>query len=59
MVLKWAGLDEGTHARRSGMRVRAAACSGVVPGYWLWQDWFNSDEKMIGRHYSFRARTAR
>ena len=25
----------------------------VVLSYWLWQDWFNSDEKVIGRSYSF------
>ena len=25
----------------------------VVLSYWLWQNWFNSDEKVIGRSYSF------
>jgi len=25
----------------------------VVLSYWLWQDWFNSDEKVIGKSYSF------
>ena len=25
----------------------------VVLSYWLWQDWFNSDEKVIGKTYSF------
>jgi putative ABC transport system permease protein len=25
----------------------------VVISYWLWQDWFNSDEKVIGKSYSF------
>jgi predicted permease len=25
----------------------------VVISHWLWQDWFNSDEKVIGRSYNF------
>jgi predicted permease len=25
----------------------------VVLSYWLWRDWFNSDEKVIGKSYSF------
>ena len=25
----------------------------VVLSYWLWQDWFNSDEKVIGKSYFF------
>ena len=25
----------------------------VVLSYWLWQDWFNSDEKVIGKSYIF------
>ena len=25
----------------------------VVLSYWLWQDWFNSDEKVIGKTYFF------
>jgi putative ABC transport system permease protein len=25
----------------------------VVISYWLWQSWFNSDEKVIGKSYSF------
>src|SRR5918995_2161187 len=25
----------------------------VVLSYWLWQNWFNSDEKVIGKSYSF------
>lgn len=29
----------------------------VVLSYWLWQNWFNSDEKVIGKSYSFANQT--
>jgi putative ABC transport system permease protein len=29
----------------------------VVLSHWLWQDWFNSDEKVIGKSYSFANQT--
>ena len=31
----------------------------VVLSYWLWQDWFNSDEKVIGKSYSFAGQNRR
>ena len=29
----------------------------VVLSHWLWQSWFNSDEKVIGKSYTFAGAT--